>query len=151
MSPKPLDGHIRARMERQARSGTAPELAIRRELHRRGLRYRVDTRPPVPSQRSRPDLLFTRAKVAVFIDGCFWHGCADHFTVPKNNREWWLEKIEANRVRDSRNTALLESAGYTVIRVWEHEAPMDAADRVQQVVRERLSTKQRGEIGGHAA
>lgn len=118
-------------MERQRRRDTRPELAIRAILWRRGLRYRVDY-PPLQGVRRRADLVFTRAKVAVFVDGCFWHSCPDHGTVPKSNREWWLAKLEANRARDRDTDVRLEEAGWTVVRVWEHENPEGAAAAVEQ-------------------
>lgn len=149
MKPAPLDDNIRSRMERQRRADTAPEMAIRRELHRRGLRYRVDVRPPVPGVRSRADIIFSAARVVVFVDGCFWHGCPDHFTVPTNNREFWLDKIAANRARDQRNSEALAAAGYVVVRVWEHVDPTTAADEIERVVRSNPDRQHRS--GHHAA
>jgi DNA mismatch endonuclease (patch repair protein) len=120
-------------MQRTGRRDTSAEMAIRSELFARGLRYRIDMSVPgVP--RVRPDILFTRAKVAVMIDGCFWHSCPDHGTIPKRNREWWIAKLAANRDRDERATALLQGAGWTVVRVWEHESPDEAAARISAVV-----------------
>lgn len=102
---------------------------MRRELHRRGLRYFVD-RAPLKGQRRRADLVFPRRKVAVYVDGCFWHSCPVHATKPKNNAEWWAAKLEANVVRDRSTDAALADAGWTVVRVWEHQAPASAADTV---------------------
>jgi len=121
-------------MERQARRDTAPELAVRRALHAMGLRYRVDL-SPLPGLRSRADIVFTRQRVAAFVDGCFWHGCPDHGTLPKHNAAWWAEKIEANRRRDRRVDDTLRAAGWVVVRIWEHEDPVAAAERIAQVVR----------------
>lgn len=121
------------RLSRQGRRDTAPELALRRELWRRGLRYRVDH--PVLGRRRRVDIAFTRARVAVFVDGCFWHGCPDHASIPKNNREWWLAKLAANSARDRHTDEELREDGWTVIRVWEHEDPTESADLVEKVVR----------------
>ena len=123
-------------MERQARRDTKPELAVRRAVWRRGLRYRVDI-SPLPTMRRRADLVFTRARVAVFVDGCFWHSCPDHATTPKANRAWWLEKLAANVSRDRDTDERLEAAGWAVVRVWEHEDPELAAERVALAVRSR--------------
>lgn len=112
---------------------TRPELAVRSRLHARGLRYRV-ARRPVPTLRRSADVVFTRAKVAVFIDGCFWHGCPEHFWAPKSNTDYWEPKIRANIARDQETTLALEEAGWRVIRVWEHEDPNRAADRIQSTV-----------------
>ncbi|MGO1178839.1 MAG: very short patch repair endonuclease [Cellulosimicrobium funkei] len=117
------------RMSAARRRDTAPELALRRELFSRGLRYRVAF--PVPSQRRRTiDVAFTRAKVAVFVDGCFWHGCPEHGTSPRANSEWWKAKITANRTRDRDTDRMLAELGWTVVRIWEHEPAPAAAARV---------------------
>ena len=108
---------------------TTPELALRRELHRRGLRYRVDA-APLPGLRLRADVLFTRRRVAVFLDGCFWHRCPDHGTAPRHNADWWRAKLDRNVERDRQTDAALTEAGWSVVRVWEHEDPVLAADRV---------------------
>lgn len=116
-------------MSTAKRRDTAAELALRRELHGRGLRYRVAY--PVPGQRRRTiDVAFTRAKIAVFVDGCFWHGCPEHGTKPRANSEWWSAKLAANYARDRDTDRLLDDLGWTVVRVWEHETPSTAADRV---------------------
>jgi DNA mismatch endonuclease (patch repair protein) len=122
------------RMSRQARRDTAPEVAVRRELHRRGLRFRVHW-PVVGMPRRLADIAFTRSKVAIFIDGCFWHGCPEHGTDPKNNARWWAAKLAGNRVRDEETTAHLRAAGWTVLRFWEHTDPVDTADQIEVVVR----------------
>lgn len=122
-------------MERQSRRDTKPELALRRAVWRLGLRYRVDI-APIPARR-RADLVFTRAKVAVYVDGCFWHSCPTHATIPKANREWWVAKLEANTRRDRYTEARLAEAGWAVVRVWEHEPVNKAARRVESVVRRR--------------
>jgi DNA mismatch endonuclease (patch repair protein) len=121
-------------MSRQARRDTAPELALRRALHRRGLRYRVGIRP-IPELRGSADVVFTAARVAVYVDGCFWHMCPRHGTMPANNAEWWKAKLEGNRARDRRTDELLERHGWRVVRVWEHEEPEEAAARVAALVR----------------
>lgn len=121
-------------MSKLARADTAPELALRHELHSRGLRYRVQLHVP-GNRRRRIDIAFTRVKVAVFVDGCFWHGCPDHGHRPATNREWWDWKIQRNRERDRDTTELLTGKGWRVVRVWEHEDPSHAADRIELMVR----------------
>ena len=116
-------------MSRQASRDTAPEMAIRRRLHAAGLRYRVDF-SPVPGLRRRADIVFTRRKVAVFVDGCFWHGCPEHASTPTANQEWWEEKLARNVERDADTNQALGDAGWTVVRIWEHEDPQSATDRV---------------------
>lgn len=113
---------------------TRPELAVRRAAHARGLRYRVAARP-LPNLRRTADLVFSRAKVAVFVDGCFWHGCPAHHTVAVTNSAFWVEKVRRNRERDADTDRRLEAAGWTVIRVWEHDDANDAAARIDSVVR----------------
>lgn len=119
-----------ARMRAQRRRDTAPEVALRRELHRRGARFFVD-RPPLRGLRRRADLVFPRKRVAVYVDGCFWHSCPQHATSPKNNAQWWADKLAANVVRDRDTDVRLAAAGWQVVRIWEHENPAEAADRVQ--------------------
>lgn len=129
-----VDPRLSSRMARYPRRDTAPEMALRRELHRRGLRYRVDA--PLPGiPRRRADILFTRAKVAVFVDGCFWHGCPQHGTQPKNNGSWWQSKLAGNQARDADTNARLQAIGWTVLRFWEHEDFLEAADAVEEVAR----------------
>jgi DNA mismatch endonuclease (patch repair protein) len=121
-------------MQATRRRDTPAELALRRELHARGLRYRVDY-PPLENLRRRADIVFTRAKVAVFCDGCWWHGCPEHRTWPTANAEWWREKIDANQRRDRDTDARLAAAGWDVVRVWEHEDPVETAERIAATVR----------------
>jgi DNA mismatch endonuclease (patch repair protein) len=128
----------RARMQSNKSRDTKPELALRSAVHALGLRYRVDARP-LKALRRRADLVFPRAKVAVFLDGCFWHGCPVHHTVAASNASFWAEKVSTNRARDSDTDAKLAEAGWVSVRVWEHEDPFEAADRVRAVVRERRS------------
>lgn len=116
------------------RRDTKPELALRALLHARGLRYRVDYRPE-PTLRSKADIVFTRHKIAVFVDGCYWHGCPQHYWASKTNTDYWLPKIEENRARDMRFSAALVDAGWQVIRIWEHEPAEAAADIVESAVR----------------
>jgi len=95
---------------------TGPELVLRKALWARGLRYRIENKLP-----GRPDIVFRGAKVAVFVDGCFWHGCPLHAVRPKGNAEFWRKKLDANIERDARVSAELSELGWTVLRVWEHE------------------------------
>jgi DNA mismatch endonuclease (patch repair protein) len=113
---------------------TAAELKLRSALHALGLRYRIDQQP-LPGIRRRADIVFTRARVAVYVDGCFWHGCPLHATWPKENAEFWRNKIETNRRRDADTDTRLEEAGWRVIRVWEHEDAAIAARRIAAAVR----------------
>ena len=127
--PGSSDPTVSARMAGLARRDTAPEVAIRRLLHAQGLRYRVAY--PVPGLRRRSiDIAFTRRKVAVFVDGCFWHGCPEHGTRPRANASWWATKLAANGARDADTTARLVDQGWEVIRAWEHEAPGEVIMRI---------------------
>ena len=116
---------------------TKPELAVRSAVHRRGLRYRVAARP-LPDLRRTADLVFRKAKIAVFVDGCYWHGCPEHHTQPSTNPEYWSDKITGNIARDQDTDAHLSEAGWTVLRFWEHEDPDAVADAVEQSVRQAL-------------
>lgn len=118
---------------------TKPELALRSAVHGLGLRYRVGARP-LPAVRRTGDLVFPRVRVVVFLDGCFWHGCPRHHTVAKTNADFWAEKVRINRERDLNTDHVLEAAGWQVVRVWEHEDPGVAAERVAEVVRTRRLT-----------
>lgn len=102
------------------RSESSPEIALRSELHRRGLRFRKHV-APLQGLRCKPDIVFTRKRLAVFVDGCFWHRCPEHRSEPKANGEWWRRKLDANVARDRRNDAALAGAGWTVLRLWTHE------------------------------
>ncbi|WBB82409.1 very short patch repair endonuclease [Micromonospora sp. WMMD882] len=116
-------------MKRQRRRDTSPELAVRQELHRAGLRYRIHV--PVPGMvRRTMDICFPKARLSIFIDGCYWHGCPDHGTMPKSNSQWWAHKLARNQERDAETSAHLKSLGWTVMRFWSHESP----DRVAEVV-----------------
>jgi len=115
---------------------TKAELAVRRLVHASGLRYRVNARPEQDLRRTA-DLLFTRAHVAVFIDGCYWHGCTEHFTMPATNLDYWSTKIGRNQARDLETTSRLEERGWLVLRFWEHEAPASVAERIGRTVRAR--------------
>jgi DNA mismatch endonuclease, patch repair protein len=124
-------------MSTLARRDTLPELELRRELHRRGLRYRVQMK--VPGNRRRTiDIAFPRARLAVYVDGCFWHGCPDHHVRPRANTEWWGWKIERNLARDRDTDRELRKAGWEPLRIWEHEPVEEAADQVVAAYQRRL-------------
>lgn len=123
-------------MQSNRRRDTSSERLVRSALHRRGLRFRVDLPIQVEGARPvRPDVVFPRARIAMFVDGCFWHGCPEHGTLPATNRGYWIPKIDENQQRDRRNTAALKTAGWTVIRVWAHEDADGVAERVERLVR----------------
>lgn len=128
----PLNEHVRNEMRRMPRGDTKPELALRRELHRRGMRYRVGYRR-LPGT---PDIAFTRAKIAVFVDGCFWHACPIHGTLPKNNREWWRAKLARNTERDRKKDEELIELGWLPLHYWEHDDIDDIADEIEWVWRQ---------------
>ncbi|MFI2278303.1 very short patch repair endonuclease [Catenuloplanes sp. NPDC020197] len=134
--PVPSSPGVSGRMSRQKRRDTAPEVALRKLLHARGLRFRVAWPIPGMSRRS-VDIAFTRARVAVFVDGCFWHMCPVHQTSPASNSEWWSTKLATNQARDIATNNHLTESGWTVVRIWEHEDPEKAAERVMNLVRPR--------------
>ncbi|MQA35916.1 very short patch repair endonuclease [Modestobacter roseus] len=123
-------------MSRLRRRDNAPEMAVRRLLTAAGLRYRVTYR--IPGQRRRTmDIAVLRCKLAVYIDGCFWHSCPEHFHLPKANADWWVRKMAMNRARDAASTAQLEALGWTVLRFWEHEPPAEVASTILAAARYR--------------
>lgn len=132
------------------RRDTNTELAVRRELFRRGLRYRVDF-APVPRLRRRADIVFTRARIAIFIDGCFWHCCPIHGTVPKRNADYWGPKLAANVARDRDTDRRLTEADWVVIRVWEHEPAGDGSDRIMAAVRQAIDSRAQPRATGGVA
>ncbi|MBB6392715.1 very short patch repair endonuclease [Microbacterium thalassium] len=119
----------RRTMVANRRRDTQPEMRVRRILHAAGLRYIVDARP-ITSSRSRADIVFTKRRIAVFIDGCFWHRCPVHGTTPKANSDYWTPKLERNVKRDQEVTQSLMAAGWTVLRFWEHEDPTTVAAEI---------------------
>ncbi len=134
MVSPPTDRTTSTRMAKQRRRDTEAELSLRRILHARGLRYRVNA--PLPGlPRRRADLTFPTQQVAVFVDGCFWHGCPQHKTAPKNNAAWWALKLARNVERDRETDSHLANLGWTVVRIWEHEDPEVAALKVEAAVR----------------
>lgn len=136
MRPIPSSRAVSERMSRQPTRDTAPELALRRGLHARGLRFRVDL-APLPGIRRKADIVFTRRQLAIFVDGCFWHKCPDHGTVPASNSEWWERKLARNSERDAETDRLLTTSGWNVIRVWEHEPVDSTVRRVERTIRGR--------------
>ncbi|MDN3293725.1 very short patch repair endonuclease [Streptomyces ficellus] len=132
MAPaKPSSPGVSARMSRQTARDTTPELAVRKLLHAAGLRYRLHVKVPGMPRRTI-DIAFPGPKVAVFLDGCFWHGCPEHATHPKANAEWWRAKLEKNMARDRETTEHLHAEGWTVLRFWEHERPEVVAQMVSR-------------------
>ncbi|MFT3865196.1 MAG: very short patch repair endonuclease [Solirubrobacterales bacterium] len=128
--PKPTSAEVSERMRRNRRRDSRPELALRRELHRRGLRFRVDLPVRVPGRLVRPDIVFTRARLAVFVDGCFWHCCPEHGNLPRANSSYWRPKLARNVARDRAVDSALTSSGWRVLRAWEHEPTEEVAERV---------------------
>lgn len=120
-------------MSSARRRDTAPEVLLRRELHRRGRRFRVVAKVPGNNRRTI-DVAFTRQRLAVFVDGCFWHCCPEHGTQPRANSSWWELKLSANRNRDRDTDRLLTEAGWTVLRIWEHVEVGEAADQVEDAL-----------------
>jgi DNA mismatch endonuclease (patch repair protein) len=131
--PKASSETARRVMQGNKGRDTKPELRVRRLVHALGLRYQVNARPE-PELRRTADLLFRREKVAIMIDGCYWHGCPMHFSAPKSNSRFWLDKIERNRVRDRDTTKRFEQTGWLVLRFWEHETPSLAAEEISRTV-----------------
>lgn len=137
--PHPSSAAATAVGQGNRRTGTKPEVAVRSLLHRHGVRFRKDHPIRAAGRLVRPDIALTRAKVAVFIDGCFWHACPDHGRQPKANPAYWAPKLAANVERDRRVTAALEAEGWTVLRFWEHEDRVDVAERIEQVWQVRIA------------
>ncbi|MFJ3614445.1 very short patch repair endonuclease [Streptomyces hydrogenans] len=115
---------------------TKPEQLVRRLLHAQGLRYRVAARP-LPGLRRTADIVFRPVKVAVFIDGCYWHGCPEHYVAPRTNPGYWSGKVAGNMARDGDTDQRLQEAGWTVLRFWEHESPEECATRIAAEVEKR--------------
>jgi DNA mismatch endonuclease (patch repair protein) len=128
-------------MQANRRTDTGPERLLRSALHARGLRYRKDRRIDAAGRRVRPDLVFGPSRVAVFVDGCFWHRCPIHSTHPVSNAKYWQAKFDRNVERDRADDAALRAAGWTVLRVWEHEDPFEAAMRIETTVLARRPSR----------
>lgn len=125
---------------------TKPEQQIRRLLHAQGLRYRVAAKP-LPGLRRTADIIFRPVKVAVFIDGCYWHGCPEHYVAPRTNPGYWSDKVARNIARDSDTNQQLKEAGWTVLRFWEHESPEESAMRIAaEVAKHRALARSKGTV-----
>jgi DNA mismatch endonuclease (patch repair protein) len=135
--PPATSPEVSERMKRVKVRDTKPEVELRQHLRLLGMTgYRVDR--PLPAElgvRRKADVTFVGARVAVFVDGCYWHGCPEHFRPSGKNEAWWRAKIERTRARDAETSRLLQSIGWLVVRVWEHERPQDAAEDVAAIVR----------------
>ena len=142
--PGPSSERLSARMSATKRRDTAPEMLLRRELHARGRRFRVVMKVPGNSRRTI-DIAFPRHRLAVFVDGCFWHGCPEHGIQPRVNSEWWTQKLASNRGRDEDTNRLLAERGWTVLRIWEHE-PVDAAASAVENALTRLQEDPPGRV-----
>jgi DNA mismatch endonuclease (patch repair protein) len=140
-SPPASSAFVLQRMRTQRRWDTSPELVLRRLLWACGVRYRVNAKP-LPTFRRRADLVLTRPRIAVFVDGCFWHACPLHATWPKTNAAWWRAKLRRTTLRDRDTDATLVASGWRVLRFWEHDDPIQAASSVQRLV--SLSPRPRG-------
>ena len=150
-APQASSPVVRRVMQANTGRTTQPEAALRSAVHRLGLRYRVNTQPE-DAVRCKADLLFRQARVCVFVDGCFWHGCPKHFTIPKQNREWWLEKIASNRLRDARHSRKLRRLGWRVLRFWAHDLEVHrlaaSATKVADAVRRSADASLANVAGG---
>ena len=145
---QPSSPETSRRMAKVRQKGTDAEIALRRELYRRGLRYRIDYEV-MKKPRRVADVAFPGLRIAVFVDGCFWHGCPEHATWPKQNAEFWRQKIEANRLRDADTNSRLLEVGWTVLRFWEHEPPTEAVDIVVKMVAMGRSKRSASSTGPH--
>lgn len=145
--PGPSSERVSRRMSEQARRDTHPEISVRKLLHAAGYRYRVAY--PVPGHPRRTiDIAFTRDRVAVFMDGCFWHGCPEHGNSPASNTAWWTKKITNNQRRDADTTAQLTARGWAVLRYWEHEDPDSVVRKVSTTLGRRREDEG-GPVGRH--
>lgn len=124
-------------MRRNRRRDTKPERTLRSLLHAKGLRFRKDHPVRVAGLLVRPDVVFSRQRIAIFLDGCYWHACPKHGTKPRHNSEYWTEKLERNVARDQAVNRALSASGWTVIRVWEHEDPAKVAETIAAAVTDR--------------
>ncbi len=129
----PSSPEVSRRMQRVRQKNTSAESALRSRLHALGLRYRIQV-PILAKPRRVSDIVFAAPRVVVFVDGCFWHGCPEHGTWPKQNAEFWRTKIIANQARDRDTDARLRADGWAVVRIWAHEAPKEAALRIAEIV-----------------
>jgi DNA mismatch endonuclease (patch repair protein) len=139
-NPRPSSEAALRRMKASKPRDTAPEKALRFALFKKGLRYRVDAKP-IKTLNRRSDIVFRSAKVAIFVDGCFWHGCPIHGTQAKANAEFWMNKIKQNQIRDEDTNKRLKKAGWRVIRVWEHENSEKASQKIFGIIMKRKGKK----------
>jgi len=135
-TPKSRSVAVRNVMRANRGVDTGPEIRLRSLVHKAGLRYAIDVRPEADINR-RADLVFRAAKVAVFVNGCFWHGCPKHYSSPKSNKRYWSEKVRRNRARDVETRFLLKRRGWRVLVFWEHQPAQSCSERVVSVVSER--------------
>ena len=135
-NPSPSSEAAYKRMKAAKPRDTAPEKALRSALHKKGLRFRIDVKP-IKELNRKADIVFRPTRVAVFVDGCFWHGCPIHGTQAKANAEFWSRKITQNQERDKDTTRQLKATGWRVIRVWEHEDPEKASQKIYDIVAKR--------------
>lgn len=145
LPPTPPPSSASQSMRANRRRDTGPEMRLRRALHSIGYRYRVDKRLDLPGRRVRVDLVFTKARVAIFVDGCFWHGCPEHCRVPSDPSGYWHAKLLRNVERDRAVSDALAAAGWLVVRIWEHTSIDHAVDQV----RAALSSPQRSPCPPH--
>ena len=132
-----LNEQVSEQMRRMPSKNSKPEVALRRELHKLGLRYRIHgTKLP-----GTPDVVFQKAKIAVFVDGCYWHFCPMHGNLPKSNRRWWRNKFAENQKRDKRKDLELEAMGWLAVHVWEHEDPVETARMIREIWETRTCTQ----------
>lgn len=130
--PTPTSPAVTSVMRGNRRSDTKPELMLRSALHRAGLRFRKDYPVKVGTMRVRPDIVFPRLRMAVFVDGCFWHRCPDHGNVPATNEDYWLPKLARNNARDAAVNDALQREGWVVMRFWEHVQVGEAAEEIKE-------------------
>jgi len=133
-------------MRGNRRKDTSPERGVRSALHRRGWRFRVDIRLSAGGRRPRPDVVFTRWRVAVFIDGCFWHVCPEHGSRPKTNTAYWGPKLDRNVERDALDQQALTADGWRVVRIWEHVALVDAVAEIEAALHLAGATSARSDL-----
>lgn len=141
--PAAISGKVSGAMRSMPEHSTGPEMAVRRLLHRNGLRYRVQY--PVPGAPRRSiDIAFPKKKIAIFIDGCFWHGCSEHRNIPAHNRDWWQSKIDQNRSRDRDTDEKLQEAGWIVFRFWEHDTLEIIIEKLLKVINASTGSNKMG-------
>nr|WP_248279243.1 very short patch repair endonuclease [Brevibacterium sp. 'Marine'] len=124
---------------------TKPEIAVRRALHRRGWRFRIEFHALQNDKRRTVDIAFTRHRLAIQIDGCFWHGCKDHFVLPKANRQYWKDKITRNQARDLETNQLLKEDGWIVLRFWEHESIESIVSIIENTLNSTSTDRHKGQ------